>query len=188
MTKIFKSPNLNGPRFRQKRLSFLNKKLFEEFKNKYPKYGAISNEKLKKIIRLYNKNLWRGVIKYRDGVELPDSLGYLFIGTCSPAKYNNTNINYAKSAQYGKMLTNNNWDTDGNIGKIFYTNASTKYKFKNRELWKFEACREFKRSVAAEYPKNWNKYKIIQNKYQIAHLYQNKLDSKELEDYNEFEM
>lgn len=188
MTKFFKKPNLNAPRYREKRLSLLNKTLLNEFKEKYPKYQSIDNERLKKIIRLYNKNLWHGVIDNRDGVELPDSLGYLFIGSCSPAKYNKKNINYAESNKYGKVLQNNNWDTDGHIGKIFYTNASAKYKFKNRELWKFEACRQFKRSVATEYPKDWTKYTVIQNKYQIAHLYQNKIDPELLEDYNEFDM
>ena len=188
MTKIFKKPDLKAPRFREKRLSLLNKTLLKEFKDRYPKYGSIDNDKLKKIIKLYNKNLWHGVIEYRDGVELPDSLGYLFIGSCSPAKYNKTNINYAKSSEYSKVLQNNNWDTDGHIAKIFYTNASAKYKFKNRELWKFEACREFKRSVSSEYPKDWTKYAVIQNKYQIAHLYQDNLDPELLEDYNEFDM
>lgn len=187
MAKNFKKPDLNAPRFREKRLSLLNKNILNEFKEKYPKYSGIHNDKLKKIIKLYNKNLWKGVIENRDGVELPDSLGYLFIGTCSPAKYKN-NIDYARSNEQGKTLHNNNWDTDGNIGKIFYTNASVKYKFKNRELWKFEACREFKRSVAKEYPKDWTKYAVIQNKYQIAHLYQNKIDKDELKDYNEFEI
>jgi hypothetical protein len=188
MTKKFKKPNLNAPRFREKRLSLLNKTLLNEFKEKYPKYGSIDNEKLKNIIKLYNKNLWKGVIEYRDGVEMPDSLGYLFIGTCSPAKYNKANIDYASSNEHGKMLQNKNWETDGNIGKIFYTNASAKYKFKNRELWKFEACREFKRSVAKEYPKDWTKYTVIKNKYQIAHLYQSQIDSDLLKDYNEFDI
>jgi hypothetical protein len=151
MIKKFKKPDLNAPRFREKRLSLLNKKILEEFKAKHPLYENISNEKLKKIIRIYNENLWKAVIENRDGVELPDSLGYL-------------------------------------LGKIFYTNASAKYKFKNRELWKFEACRTFKRSVASEYPKDWTKYIVIQNKYQIAHLYQNKIDPDLLKDYNEFDL
>lgn len=188
MIKKFKKPDLNAPRFREKRLSLLNKKILEEFKAKYPLYENISNEKLKKIIRIYNENLWKAVIENRDGVELPDSLGYLFIGTCSPSKYKKKNIDYARSNEHGKVLHNDNWETDGNIGKIFYTNASAKYKFKNRELWKFEACRTFKRSVASEYPKDWTKYTVIQNKYQIAHLYQNKIDPDLLKDYNEFEM
>jgi len=188
MINKFKKPDVKAPRFREKRLGLLNKQIIREFKDKYPLYENIDNNKLKKIIKLYNEKLWKGVIEFRDGVELRDSLGYLFIGTCSPAKYKKQNINYAESTKHGKVLQNNNWDTDGNIGKIFYTNCSTKYKFKNRELWKFEAIRNFKRTVAVEYPKNWTKYTAIQNKYKIAHLYKDTTNKSELKGYNEFEL
>jgi len=176
MINNFKSPNLNAPRYREKRLGLLNNKTIREFKDKYPIYENIDNEKLKCIIRLFNKKVWEGVIKYRDGVELPDSLGYLFIGTCAPSK--SVNTNYALSKQYGKVLQNRNWETDGNIGKIFYTNWSTKYRFKNRELWRFEAVRDFKRTVAKEYPENWTKYIFMKNKYRVAHLYSAKTPEK----------
>jgi hypothetical protein len=185
MINNFKKPDLNAPRYREKKFGLLNKKTISEFKEKHPLYEHIDNEKLKRIIKLYNYNVWNGVIEFRDGVELPDSLGYLFIGTCKPGKTVNTN--YALSKEYGKVLQNKNWETDGNIGKIFYTNWSTKYRFKNRQLWMFEATRDFKRSVAKEYPKNWQKYLFMKNRYRIAHLYNKKIDSKQLESYNEFE-
>jgi|TARA_R100000084_G_scaffold108664_1_gene71921 hypothetical protein len=172
MINNFKKPNLNAPRYREKRNGLLNKEIIEEFKSKKPAYANIDNEKLKKIITMYNKNLWNGVIEHRDGVELPDFLGYLFIGTCPPPK--SVNTNYSLSKQYGKVLQNKNWETDGNIGKIFYTNYSTRYRFKNRELWKFTAVRDFKRAVASEYPKTWTKYIVMKNKYRIADLYKNK--------------
>ena len=185
MISNFKKPDLTAPRYRRKTLGLLNKETFKEFKEKRPLYSNINNTKLKQIIKLYNRGLWEGVIKHRDGVEMPDSLGYLFIGTCPPAK--NVNIDYSKSNEYGKVLRNKNWNTDGNIGKIFYTNWSTKYRFKNRQLWMFEATRDFKRTVAKEYPKNWQKYLFMKNRYRIAHLYNKKIDSKQLESYNEFE-
>ena len=165
MINNFKKPNLKGPRYRAKRLGLLNAKTIKEFKEKNPLYSVIDN---------------------RDGVELPDSLGYLFIGTCPSSKFN---TNYSLSNQYGKVLQNKNWDTDGNLGKIFYTNYSTKYRFKNRELWGFIACRDFKRSVAKSYPINWTKYLVMKNKYKVAHLYdENPEDTKKtLENYNEFE-
>lgn len=185
MINNFKKPDLNAPRYREKKLGLLNKKTISEFKAKYPLYEHIDNDKLKKIIKLYNHNLWNGVIEFRDGVELPDSLGYLFIGTCKPGRTVNTN--YALSKEYGKVLQNKNWETDGNIGKIFYTNWSTKYRFKNRHLWMFEATRNFKRSVAKSYPENWQKYLFMKNRYKVAHLYNPEIDSKQLESYNEFE-
>ena len=79
MINNFKKPNLKGPRYREKRLGLLNKKTISEFKDKKPLYSSIDDSKFKRIIKLYNNNLWNGVIENRDGVELPDSLGFLFI-------------------------------------------------------------------------------------------------------------
>lgn len=194
MINNFKAPNLNAPRYREKKFSLLNKKFLAEFKEKYPIYANIDDKKLKKVITLYNEKLWNGVIDNRDGVELPDSLGYLFIGTCPPSK--GVNIDYSLSKQYGKSLQNKNWETDGNVAKIFYTNYSTKYRFKNRELWKFTPVREFKRTVAKTYPDQWTKYIVMQKKLRVADLYKKEFAiDKAREDmatalskYNEFEI
>ena len=187
MISNFKKPDLNKPRYREKVLSLLNVDTLEKFKEKYPMYSSVSNDKLKKVIKSFNGKVWEGVINNRNGIELPESLGYLFIGSCPPSK--KVNMNYALSKQYGKVIQNKNWDTDGYIGKIFYTNYSTKYRFKNRELWHFVACRDFKRSVAKQYPINWTKYVVMQNKYRVAHLYdENPEQTKQaLKKYNEFE-
>ena len=172
MISNFKAPNLNAPRYREKVLGLLNIDLINEFKDKYPIYLNIDKDKLKSIIKLYNKKLWEEVINNRSGVELPDSLGYLFIGTCPTAK--SVNTNYALSKQYGKVLQNMNLDTDGKLAKIFYTNLSTKYRFKNRELWQFKAVRQFKRAVAKVYPTQWNKYIVMENRKRVAEMYKNK--------------
>ena len=169
MINNFKKPNLNAPRYREKVLGLLNAELINEFKDKNPIYSNIDNDKLKNIIKLFNGRIWKEVIKNRDGVELPDSLGYIFIGTCPAAKTVNTN--YALSKEYGKVLQNKNWETDGNVAKIFYTNYSTKYRFKNRELWQFTAVRQFKRAVASEYPKKWTRYIKMENKKRVADMY-----------------
>jgi hypothetical protein len=172
MISNFKQPNLNAPRYREKVFSILNTETLKEFKDKYPIYKEINNNKLKKIIRLFNEKIWKEVIENRNGVELPDSLGYLFIGTCPASK--NVNTDYALSKQYGKVLQNKNWETDGKVAKIFYTNYSTKYRFRNRELWQFKAVRQFKRAVAKSYPKKWTKYIIMDNKKRVAEMYKNK--------------
>ena len=169
MISNFKAPNLNAPRYREKVLGLLNSELIKEFKDKYPMYENIDDTKLKNIIRLYNTKLWEEVINSREGVELPDSLGYLFIGTCPAAK--SVNTNYSLSKEYGKVLQNRNLQTDGKIAKIFYTNYSTKYRFKNRELWQFKAVRQFKRTVAKTYPKQWSKYIVMESKQRVADMY-----------------
>ena len=169
MISNFKAPDLNAPRYREKVLGLLNSNLIKEFKEKYPVYENIDDTKLKKIIKLYNTKLWEEVINNREGVELPDSLGYLFIGTCPAAK--SVNTNYSLSKEYGKVLQNRNLNTDGKIAKIFYTNYSTKYRFKNRELWQFKAVRQFKRAVAKTYPEQWSKYIVMESKKRVADMY-----------------
>jgi|TARA_A100001391_G_scaffold150182_1_gene107684 hypothetical protein len=172
MISNFKKPNLNAPRYREKVFSILNIETLKEFKEKYPAYKNIDNDKLKNIIKFFNEKIWQEVIQNRDGVELPYSLGYLFIGTCPAAK--SVNTDYALSKKYGKVLQNKNWDTDGKVAKIFYTNYTTKYRFRNRELWQFTAVRQFKRAVAKTYPKNWTRYIIMGNNRKVAHMYKKK--------------
>jgi hypothetical protein len=172
MISNFKQPDLNAPRYREKVLGLLNAELINEFKDRNPIYSKIDSSKFKNIIKLFNERIWNEVIENRDGVELPDSLGYLFIGTCPAAK--SVNTNYALSKQYGKVLQNKNWETDGKVAKIFYTNYSTKYRFKNRELWQFVAVRQFKRAVAKSYPEKWRKYITMENKKKVAHMYNNR--------------
>ena len=62
MINNFKKPDLNAPRYREKRLGLLNEQTIKEFKDKKPLYSDIDNVKLKKIIKLYNTNLWKAVI------------------------------------------------------------------------------------------------------------------------------
>ena len=169
MLNNFKKPDLKKSRYREKVYGLLNFKTLNYFKEKYPIYADIDNDKLKKIVKCFNGKIWDSVIKNRNGVELPDSLGYLFIGTCPSPK--NVNTDYSVSKKYGKVIQNKNWETNGNIAKIFYTNYSTKYRFRNRELWQFKAIRQFKRAVAKIYPKEWRKYIVMGNKKRVADMY-----------------
>jgi hypothetical protein len=134
------------------------------------------------------------VINTRDGVQLPEQIGWLFIGTCQQSK--KQNIDYVKSKKYGVTITNKNWDTDGKLAKIFFSNFATKHKIKNREFWSFVGCREFKRSVAKNYAENWNMYMQIDPNIKLkkayAKAYQKdysiKQTAKNIKDYNEFDI
>lgn len=187
MINNFKKPNLSAPRYRSKIKTLLNKKTYNEFKERYPMYENVDNSVLRKIIKSFNKKIWENVIDNRDGVEIPNSLGYLFIGTCKPPK--TLNMNYALSKKYGKVLQNQNWETDGHLGKIFYTNYTSKYKFRNREMWRFEAHRDFKRTVAKKYPENWTMYMKMTPKRKVsqAFIQQDKKCENAFKNYNEFE-
>lgn len=192
--KEFKAPDLKAPRFRTKRLNILNSSTLEEFKAKHPYHADLELQTFSDIIKLFNGMIWKTVIDNRDGVELPESLGHLFIGTCPTSK--KLNVDFKKSKEYGKVIQNKNWETDNKLAKIFYTNYYQKYRFANRELWGFEPVRQFKRTVASEYPENYQRYVVMKpgvrisalyKKTQAAHYHAEK-DRVDLEEYDEFKL
>lgn len=187
----FKGPDVKAPRFRQKTVNIIDDNFFKNFKEKYPKYKNITKTELHKIMKIYNQTVWKEVIETRDGVQLPEGLGSLFIATCKPSK--KQNIDYGKSKKYGVKVSNNNWATDGKLAKIFYTSYYTSFKFRNRECWGFIACREFKRTLAKNYPENWNIYVTVEpfKKLREQHKKQMYSERKKLEslnNYNEFDL
>jgi hypothetical protein len=194
VAKKYKLPDLNAPRYRPKRLNLTNSDFYNQFVKDNPKYSKLTIKDFKKIIEVFNGKIWKNVIEERDGVQLPEQLGYIFIGTCPRKK--GDNVDYNKSAKYGVKLQNQNWESDQYTAKIFYTNFETKYRFKNHELWGFTGVRDFKRTVAKEYPKNWKKYVTVDNMMKISKLFriekykQFKSDeTKELlENYDEFNL
>jgi len=154
----------------------------------------MDDKDLRKIIKHFNNTFYQTVIDTRDGVQLPEQIGWIFIGTCQAPKKQNTD--FAKSKKYGVSVSNKNWETDGKLAKIFFTSYALKHKMKNREFWGFTACREFKRSVAKMYPENWNIYVVVEptariklnhTKNFLVNSMQKKL-REDLKQYNEFEL
>lgn len=193
MAKKCKKPDLNAPRYRPKKLNLTNSDFYNKFIEENPKFNNVSITQFKDIIKTFNGKIWETVIKERDGVQLPEQLGYIFIGSC-PRKKNN--VDFYKSKQYGLVLQNQNWESDQFIAKIFYTNYETKYKFKNHELWGFKGVRDFTRSVGQTYPQNWKKYVQMDNMLKASRLFRkHKIDNFKkaqtndfLKDYDEFNL
>ena len=192
--KEFKKPNIKAPRFRPAVHSILNQEFFEKFKQKHPEYKSLDNAVIKNVIKTFNISVYQNVIENRDGIQLPEQVGWLFIGSCQQSK--KKNVDFAKSLKYGVTVTNNNFDTDGKLAKIFFTNFAPKHKMKNREFWSFVACRDFKRSVAKTYAENWNMYVAIDSTKKLnttyaKGYYKNKAEFKTkqaLTTYNEFDL
>lgn len=192
--KEFKKPDVKAPRFRPEVYNVLNKEFFDLFRKKYPRYKNMDNDSLKKIAKTFNKYIFQTVIDTRDGIQLPESLGWIFIGTCQQSKKNN--IDFSKSVKYGVTVSNKNWETDGKLAKIFFTNLAPKHRVKNREFWSFRACRDFKRSVAKTYPENWNMYVRLDPLSKLETIYRKvqykdyikKETEKALKTYNEFDI
>ena len=194
MTKQFKKPDLNAPRYRPRKFNLTNIDFYKRFIQDHPKHAHLNIEQFKKIIETYNGKIWETVINKRDGIELPEQLGYIFIGSCPRKK--SDNIDYKKSQHYGVKLQTQNWESDQYVAKIFYTNYETKYRFKHHELWGFKGVRDFTRTVGKTYPIEWKKYLMVENMLKISRLFR-KEKFKEfkknettdlLKDYDEFNM
>lgn len=194
MNKTFNKPDLNAPRFRPKRISLLNKALYTAFIEKFPEHGNLDLTTFKQIIRTFNDELCQGIIENRDGVELPDGLGFIFMGTCPAAKKHNVDI--SKSLKYGITATHQNWDADGNLLKIFYTNHTSRYPLQNKQVWAFKGVKQFRKAASDAYKEDWPKYIVVDPMQKISAMF-NKLRKRDYireqvnnipEDYNEFKM
>lgn len=152
----YKKPDLNAPRFRRKRLDVLNIELYRKFKKKNPTI-KITYKEYRYLVKAYNSMITKMVIHNRDGVELPDQLGYIFIGSC-PRITTVPNVDVLNSRELDQKINHKNWGSNQYVCKIFYSNYSTKYKFINRKFWFFDGCRKFTRAVSMNYRRQWNKY------------------------------
>jgi hypothetical protein len=191
--KTANRPNLNAPRFRKTTEGTLNAQFITAIRAKLPYCKDMSPEQIKAVVLAFNGNVWASVIDKRDGVELPEQLGHIFIGSC-PAK--KSNVDFKASADYMQVIQHRNWESDEYLAKIFYTTYGTKYRFKNHELWGFTATRAFTRTVGKTYPIKWRQYLEVDPKVKISRMYRNdsvRMDKKEvekelLESYDEFDL
>lgn len=154
-----KKPDIKGPRFRNKRISILTKNTLDQFKKKYPEYSDLDLKQFKEVVMTFNANLVKGVIDNRDGIELPEGIGFVFMASCPPAK--KRNVDYQKSMQFGVPTVHKNWDSDNRLLKIFYTNHNTKYPFANKQVWSFRASKVFRKEASEAYKEDWAKYAMV---------------------------
>lgn len=188
-----------APRFRRTRHSVIDYKFYNKFRKKYPKYSdkeLYPDALLGKIIDEFNTTIYQETVNCREGVELPEDIGKLFIGSCEPPK--KKNINHKLSTIYKKPIGEHNLHSDRLLAKIFYSNYDKKYTFPSRELWSFKGSREFKNFVSTMYPENWMNY-IMVEKHMLINRQYNSIVTKEKmadiignapvpENYNEFEI
>jgi hypothetical protein len=191
--KKYKKPDLTAPRYRPKKLNLTNTDFYNKFLEENPKYNNLSVNSFKNIISTFNGLIWETALNDRNGIQLPEQLGYIFIGSCPKKK---SNVDFKKSEKYGFVLQNQNWESDQHLAKIFYTNYETKYRFKNHDLWGFKGVRDFTRSLGKAYREDWKKYVLVDNMVRVSKIFRkDKIASErkiEIEDllqnYDEFNL
>lgn len=176
-TKQYKKPDLNAPRCRadvhkiicrikNNQSKDYTHKFLKEFKEEYPQYKDVTNDQVMDILETFHGKLWDHGLKNRDGIELPKGLGYIFLGTCRSAQ--KPSVDFEALIKHNIQKKHLNFESDNKLAKIFYTNFSTKYKFRNREMWYFTATREFKRAVPKVYRNNWKIYVEVESGRNIS--------------------
>jgi hypothetical protein len=191
----FKKPDVKAPRFRPKVHKIDEDAFYKEFIKKHPKYSQKKIKELKKILRQCNEELWKAAIDNRDGIDLPQSMGNIFIGACRNTK-SKRNIDFNRSMQEQATVYNRNMNEDGLLCKIFYSNKHVKYKVADRQIWQFIACRKFKRATSKAFAENWYNYYKMDSTVKIAKMYEdvrkkNKsilFTNRALPTYNEFDI
>jgi hypothetical protein len=193
--KEFRKPDLNAPRYRAQRQDILNKDFYNLFRETNPKYSQLTDKDIRTIIKEVNGKIWGTVIDERNGIELPEQLGYIFIGSCPAPKKDNPNYHISKKLD--KIIQHRNWESDQYLAKIFYTNAASKYRFQFSNLWGLSLVRQFSRKVSEVYPENFNKYIVVEDYKRINAVFSKKmygLDMRKIEKeilktvYNEFDL
>jgi hypothetical protein len=192
MTDQYKEPDRKAPRYRINRMLLLNKELHTRFIEKFPEYKELSAEDFKNIVKVMNTKIYENAVENRDGTELPEGLGYIFVGTCPPRKKPVSDP--VASMKYGRKISHRNFESDNYLAKIFYTNFASKYRFKDREVWKFVAYRKFKNLVTTTYPENWKKYLQVDNMQRVSKVFMDrvnrnigtKVNKIVTDEYNEF--
>ena len=133
-----------------------------------------SKKQIENVIKTYNTNLYKQVIQNRDGVDLPEFLGHLFIGACEEFRSCSA-YDYKKTGMYNTPVIHRNLETEGLVAKIFYTTHSNKYKFKHHSIWGFTGYRHFTRATSKEFKKNYNRYIRIYPRTRVYFLYKSAL-------------
>lgn len=169
MLRDFKAPDVKAPRFRPKSLNILNKDFYDRVRRSHVSLKQLTDQQIKAIVHTAGALVQQKVMENRDGFELPEQLGYLFLGAVPATK--ERNVDYKKSIELGKLVHHQNWETDNLTGKIFYTNYAAKYRFKFHELWQFTAVRQFKKAASKAFLADYSRYVKTDNLLKVSRLY-----------------
>ena len=188
-------PDRNAPRFRTKWECVNTPEFIRKFKEKYPQYAHYNGKVLMGFLNRHCDKITEAVATTREGVELPEGIGYLFVVMVTMPKRKETCVSWGKSLELGVIVHYSNHHTDGKMPKIMYSNCNTKYKFENRQLWGFTACRNFKQLVSSLAEEMYTIYTPLVSRKKIQETImktkiknQKEYDQNEdLKVYNEFE-
>jgi hypothetical protein len=166
--KEYVQPDLFKPKYRKNLLKLLNQAFYNEYRQKYPD-TKLSDKQIISIVKTFNKECLKVIASTRDGLDIYNQLGFIFVGAC---KIQNPAEDHIKSKETGLEIHYKNWNTNEWICKVCYTNYSSKYRFKNAAFWGFEPNSLLKRAVSEAFKLNHKLYVITDNFRKLNRLFQ----------------
>jgi hypothetical protein len=186
----------NAPRFVRTRTDLISNEFVEEFLKEYPQYSEVKNFKnisdTKRLAKRCNASLWQHTVDNRDGIDLPERLGVLFVGGKTSVY---TPVDYGNTSKYQTEVLMHNYESNGIIGRIFYSRHSRNHGMTVKTIWTFKPCREYTQGVKTSFKEgNSRRYRRVENKKQLLYLFEERQRARNkkegygmLENYNEFE-
>jgi hypothetical protein len=189
MSSIFNIPDRKAKRLKKKSCRIAIQKCVLQFRKDYPEYKHITEAEYRNIIKGVNISIKDNVLTTRDGVELPEELGYLVLTAYKSKK---RLLDKGSSEKYGTKIYHTNLAADGLNVKVTYSNDRMKYKLVNRELWGFIPARTFKLDVSKVFKKDWKKFIQSTSEKKLCRRIVNNIRHTALFDpeitYNEFDI
>lgn len=148
-----------APRFRSDSTTIATAPFFSKFFKENPQFKPFKKQftlaQLKEMIKFVNVDLRTAAIETRDGVLLPKSLGWIYLGTIlTPKKV----VNHKLSNELERDINFTNNHSDGKMLKIIHTAGHRSFKFENKDLWKFTAGADFRDHASKEFSKRYMVY------------------------------
>lgn len=155
MRTYLRKHDRKAKRIRFWRFTTINKNLFDEFIEQNPESAIKDYKTFQKLLIFSNEQIAKKAIDDRTGALLPDNLGRILLKTYKPPF---KVYDKKRSNEYGYDVETKNYETDGLVGKIFYSITRRKFANKNNQMWAFRACRKFKTDASAAFRSNITKY------------------------------
>ena len=156
MTNVFNKPDRKAKRYRKKTHVVVIYHVMVAIRKKFPQYKHKVTEKdCRYIISNFCTYMKNKVLENRDGVELPEGLGYIMLTSYKSKK---KLINKGESEKHQIKIYQTNLEIDGFKAKVMYTNDKMKYTLLNRDMWRFNGARSFRIDVSSTFRKNWKKF------------------------------
>lgn len=158
MSWIEERKNIKNNIFRRdviKMENYPNKEFNNYYKEKYPD-SNLNTLQTNSIIKAFIEAARDEIEEKRDGFEI-SSFGHMIV-ISRPLTEDIEIINFKKSYEADEKRRELNLHSAGRLCKVIFSFKSKKYKIKNKRLWTFRYCKDFRNRISKVFRKNYTRY------------------------------